>query len=98
MWLPSLLLSLVMARLAMAPPAQPAVRCVDRTIGGARYRVCELPRAAVGALELRARDDAGRPLETIARLDAVVRARGRRLLLATNGGIYERPDSATGLL
>jgi uncharacterized protein YigE (DUF2233 family) len=90
MWLPFLLLPLALS--------QPAVRCDDRTIAGARYRVCELPRAHVGALDLRARDDAGRPLETIARLDAVERARGRRLLLATNGGIYERPDSATGLL
>lgn len=93
MWLPLLLLSL-----AVAQPARPAVRCADRAIAGARYRVCELPRASVGALTLRARDDAGRPLETIARLDALVRARGERLLLATNGGIYERPDSATGLL
>jgi uncharacterized protein YigE (DUF2233 family) len=94
--LPLLLLG---PRLAAAQPAgDGSVRCAGRDIAGARYRVCVLPAADARAIELRARDAAGRPLETIARLDATVRAAGRRLLLATNGGIYERTDSATGLL
>src|SRR4051812_42980257 len=89
-----------LARPAAAQPAggPPAVRCAGREIAGARYRVCVVPAAGVRTIELRARDAAGRPLETIARLDAAVRAAGRRLLLATNGGIYERTDLATGLL
>ncbi|HSU14140.1 MAG TPA: phosphodiester glycosidase family protein [Longimicrobium sp.] len=77
---------------------QPEMRCRARTIAGARYRVCELPPAALGRLRLLARDAQGRPWRTIERLDAGLHARGERLQFAMNAGIYERPDSATGLL
>lgn len=75
-----------------------AVTCRAQTIGGARYRVCEIPAAQVGRLQLVARGGGGRPVRTIAAVDSLVRARGERLLFATNAGLYESVDSATGLL
>ncbi|HEX8907026.1 MAG TPA: phosphodiester glycosidase family protein, partial [Longimicrobiaceae bacterium] len=78
--------------------ADQPVRCSARTIDGARYRVCEIPAAAVPRLRLVARDARGRPLRTMARVDTMLRARGERLLFATNAGIYEAADSATGML
>lgn len=83
---------------AQTTQATPPVTCEQRTIGGARYRVCEIAPAAVPRLQLAARDAGGRPVQTIARVDSLVRARGERLLFATNAGLYERVDSATGLL
>jgi uncharacterized protein YigE (DUF2233 family) len=84
-------------RAAAQTPNAP-VSCRQQTIGGARYRVCEIPAAAVARLQLTARYAGGRPVRTIARVDSLVRARGERLLFATNAGLYERVDSATGLL
>src|SRR3954464_5017832 len=83
---------------ADADTAQREMTCRARTIGSARYRVCELPPGAVATLRLLARDAQGRPWRTVERLDASLRARGERLRFAMNAGIYERPDSATGLL
>jgi len=83
---------------ADAGTAQREMACRARTIGAARYRVCELPPGSVATLRLLARDAQGRPWRTIERLDAALRARGERLRFAMNAGIYERPDSATGLL
>lgn len=83
---------------AQAPSADPLVSCRPQTIGGARYRVCEIAPAALPRLQLVARYAGGRPVRTIARVDSLVRARGERLLFATNAGLYERVDSATGLL
>lgn len=74
------------------------VSCRALTIEGARYRVCELPAAEIQRLQLVARDGRGRPVRTIVRVDSLARARGERLLFATNAGLYERVDSATGLL
>ncbi|HEX6370479.1 MAG TPA: phosphodiester glycosidase family protein [Longimicrobium sp.] len=79
-------------------PSEWPVRCSPRTIGGARYRVCEIAPAAVPRIQLTAREAGGRPVRTIARVDSLVRGRGERLLFATNAGLYERVDSATGLL
>src|SRR5688500_600581 len=83
---------------AQTPSTPPPVTCRGQTIGGARYRVCEIPAASVPRLQLTARYGARRPVRTIARADSLVRARGERLLFATNAGLYERVDSATGLL
>lgn len=83
---------------AQTPPTPPPVTCRAQTIGGARYRVCEIPAAAVPRLQLAARYAGRRPVRSIARVDSLVRARGERLLFATNAGLYERVDSATGLL
>jgi uncharacterized protein YigE (DUF2233 family) len=80
-----------------AAATQP-VSCRSLTIAGARYRVCEVPAAEVDRLQLVARDGRGRPVRSIARVDSLVRARGERLLFATNAGLYERVDSATGML
>ncbi|HEX6040483.1 phosphodiester glycosidase family protein [Longimicrobium sp.] len=97
-------LSTVAARLvvrgtdAPADDAQSSVECRRERIGGARYRVCELTPAGVARLELVARDGRGRPLGTIARADSVLRARGERLLFATNAGLYHTADSTTGML
>jgi uncharacterized protein YigE (DUF2233 family) len=85
----------VVAQTASTPPP---VTCRQQTIGGARYRVCEIPASAVPRLQLVARYAGRRPVRTIARVDSLVRARGERLLFATNAGLYERVDSATGLL
>lgn len=76
----------------------PPVTCRQQTIGGVRYRVCEITAAAVTRLQLAARYAGRRPVRTIARVDSLVRARGERLLFATNAGLYEHVDSATGLL
>lgn len=78
--------------------AQSPVRCRAERIDGARYRVCEIEAADVARLRLMARDERGRPVRTIARVDSLLRARGERLLFATNAGLYERTDSATGML
>ena len=83
---------------AQTPRADAPVTCRQQTIGGARYRVCEIAPAAVARLQLTARYAGGRPVRTIARVDSLVRARGERLLFATNAGLYESADSATGLL
>ena len=78
--------------------ATQAVACRAQTIAGVRYRVCEVPAAEVQRLQLVARDGRGRPVRTLARVDSLARAGGERLLFATNAGLYERVDSATGLL
>ena len=83
---------------AQSPPSTAPVTCAARTIAGARYRVCEIGPAEVGRLQLAARYGGGRPVRTIARVDSLARARGERLLFATNAGLYERVDSATGML
>lgn len=95
-----LIASLVAAGLVLPARAlaQPPVTCAARTIAGARYRVCEIAAADVGRLQLTARYGGGRPVRTIARVDSLARARGERLLFATNAGLYERVDSATGML
>jgi uncharacterized protein YigE (DUF2233 family) len=86
-------------RVAQAPPASPPpVTCRAQTIGGARYRVCEIEPGAVARLQLTARYAGRRPVRTIERVDSLVRARGERLLFAMNAGLYERVDSATGML
>jgi uncharacterized protein YigE (DUF2233 family) len=74
------------------------VACRVERIGGAGYRVCEIAPGDVGRLRLMARDDRGRPVRTIARVDSIVRARGERLRFATNAGLYHRADLATGML
>lgn len=78
--------------------AATAIQCARRTIDGARYRVCELPGDELVRLELVARDPGNQPIRTIERLDALVRARGERLLFATNAGLFHRRDSTTGML
>lgn len=83
---------------AAAFTAGQGVACRAERIAGARYRVCEIAAADVARLRLMARDDRGAPVRTIARVDSIVRARGERLLFATNAGLYERTDSATGML
>lgn len=75
-----------------------AVQCREQRIGGARYRVCEVPAAEVGRLQLMARDARGQPVRMIARADSVLRARGERLLFATNAGLYHTVGLATGML
>jgi uncharacterized protein YigE (DUF2233 family) len=74
------------------------VRCERQEIRGAAFRVCEMAPAALPRLQLVARHAGGRPVRTIARADSLVRARGEQLLFATNAGIYEAVDSASGLL
>jgi uncharacterized protein YigE (DUF2233 family) len=83
---------------AQTPRGDAPVSCRQQDIGGARYRVCEIAPGALARLQLTARYAGGRPVRTIARVDSLVRARGERLLFATNAGLYERADSATGLL
>jgi uncharacterized protein YigE (DUF2233 family) len=79
-------------------PLADGVRCRAQRIRGADYRVCEIAPADVPRLRLMARDGRGAPVRTLARADSLVRARGERLLFATNAGLYHRPDSATGML
>jgi uncharacterized protein YigE (DUF2233 family) len=90
------------ARAVIATPASAqaddSVQCRQQRIGGARYRVCELAAADVRRLQLIARDARGRPVRTIARADSVVRARGERLLFATNAGLYHTVALTTGML
>jgi uncharacterized protein YigE (DUF2233 family) len=74
------------------------VSCRQQRIGGARYRICEIPVTEVGRLQLMARDTRGRPVRTIIRAHSIVQSRHERLLFATNAGLYHSPDSATGML
>lgn len=85
---------------ASRPPADASgpVQCRQQRIDGARYRVCEIAAAEVGRLRLMARDEAGRPVRTIARADSLLRARGERMLFATNAGLYHTVAAATGML
>ncbi len=78
--------------------AADGVHCREQRIGGARYRVCEVAPEDVRGLQLVARDAQGRPVRTIARADTVLRARGERLLFATNAGLYHTVALATGML
>jgi uncharacterized protein YigE (DUF2233 family) len=81
------------------PTAQTAVTCARRTINGARYRVCEIPQSMVPRLQLLARrTPGGAPLETIEGVNSLLRARGERLLFATNSGLYHTTTRATGML
>jgi uncharacterized protein YigE (DUF2233 family) len=81
------------------PDEQPSpVTCRSRSIAGARYRVCVVAASGVARLRLVARGPRGRPVETIARADSIFRTQGERLLFATNAGLYEATDSATGML
>ncbi|HEX2076572.1 MAG TPA: phosphodiester glycosidase family protein [Longimicrobium sp.] len=104
-WLPAGLvlvsggaLALADARSSQTRSAQAPVACRQQTIAAARYRVCEIAPGAVPRLQLVARDGTGRAVQWISRVDELVRARGERLLFATNAGLYESVDSATGLL
>jgi uncharacterized protein YigE (DUF2233 family) len=78
--------------------ARPPVQCRQQRISGARYRVCEIAAEDVRHLQLVARDPGGAPVRTIARADSLLRARGERLLFATNAGLYHTVASATGML
>ncbi len=90
--------ALVAASACAGAQASSVIACRAQSIARARYRVCELPAREVRRLELRARAADGTPIATIERLDSLARSRAERVVFATNGGIYERPDSATGLL
>jgi uncharacterized protein YigE (DUF2233 family) len=75
-----------------------SVPCREQRIGGVRYRVCEIAPGDVRRLQLVARDARGLPVRTIAGADSVLRARGERLLFATNAGLYHTVSLATGML
>jgi uncharacterized protein YigE (DUF2233 family) len=78
-------------------PVNP-MSCSKKILKGSSFRVCELRQETKAKLQIFARDAYGRPLQSIRRADSLVSARGETLVFATNGGIFERVDSASGLL
>ena len=74
--------------------AEPA--CWQTVFEGAGFLVCT---AEVGKVRLRTwlDDDAGRPLQTFARLRAQVEDRGERLLFAFNAGMFTPQHRPAGL-
>ena len=74
----------------VAPP------CTTREISGVSVAVCEwtIPR---DDLELYWRDGNEKPIGSFARLDSIVRAHGRHLAFATNGGIFAVGQVPLGL-
>jgi uncharacterized protein YigE (DUF2233 family) len=74
----------------VAPP------CTTREVGGVHVAVCEwtIPRDTI---ELYWRDARGNPIGSFARLDSIVRSRGRHLRFATNAGIFAVGQLPLGL-
>ena len=70
--------------------------CTTREVGGVHVAVCEwtIPRDTV---ELYWRDARGNPIGSFARLDSIVRSRGRHLQFATNAGIFAVGQVPLGL-
>lgn len=79
-------------------PSGTAVTCEVRTIAGARFTSCHIPRGALGALEIAPAPDPSSRSWTIARLDSALRSSGRQLLMATNAGIFGPDGRPLGLL
>ncbi len=71
-----------------------SVACSVRLVGGARFRVCEFSPAQV-ELRLYWKDESGAQIGDFARLRQVVRGEGRRLILATNAGMYSADADST---
>lgn len=82
---------LLAAMLALA-----AGPCAVQEIAEARVAVCEF-RVGRDDLQVYWRDSAGKPIGSFARLDSIVRAQGRRLVFATNGGIFAPGQVPLGL-
>src|SRR5438105_15710598 len=74
------------------------VRCASRRIAEAGFTVCEIPAAATSSLEIAPAPDPAARNWTIARLDSTLRASGRRLVMATNAGIFDPRGRPLGLL
>jgi uncharacterized protein YigE (DUF2233 family) len=77
-----------------AAPAGPEVRTVS--YAGKRFTVCtvELDR---WKLELFWRDEAGKPFSSFTALETWLHTQGRRLVFATNAGMYREDYSPVGL-
>ena len=76
--------------------AAPEPRCKENTFDGAVYTLCKitLPDDKLGLFQA---DDAGRPFGSFAALTDALAARGERLLLAMNAGMYQQDLSPVGL-
>lgn len=70
--------------------------CRSASIASASYIICEFD-ARSSAIEVYLNDAHGRPLSEFDRLDAEVRAKGRRLVFAMNAGMYHYDRSPVGL-
>lgn len=70
----------------------------SRTVefAGQKFTVCTVDLRKE-KLELFLNDDAGKPLNTLQRLEQWLTGKGRTLEFATNAGMYERDYSAVGL-
>ena len=79
-----------------APAAAAAVDCADRRFEGVRHTVCTVDPAQED-LRLFLRDGAGRPWGQFDRLDSALRADGRTLAFAMNGGMYHPDRRPVGL-
>lgn len=73
-----------------------AVEVKTITFAGVEHTVCTVDLAKE-KLELFLNDDAGKPLNTFARLEEMLATKGRRLHFAMNGGMYHKDYSAVGL-
>lgn len=92
------LTALVLAIVALAQGGGAALAggCEDRRILGAAYVVCSFD-PSTDDLRLFWQGRNGRPLRTFDALSNALKAEGRTLVFAMNGGMYERDFSPVGL-
>jgi len=75
--------------------AQDNPSCQRITFDGAPFTVCDInPRQA--DLRLFLRDESGQPYATFGRVDGALQARGERLVLGMNAGMYHEDRSPVG--
>ena len=76
--------------------AAPAPRCMETTFDGAAFMLCKITLPD-DELDLFLADDAGKPFGSFSALEEALSARGRRLVLAMNAGMYQQDLSPVGL-
>jgi uncharacterized protein YigE (DUF2233 family) len=95
MWMRLLQLGAALLALASVSPAH-AEPCRDESFGDARYIVCTFDPAK-DDVRLYWRGPDGTPLRTFNGLAQALEERGKTLVFAMNGGMYERDLSPVGL-
>ncbi len=85
---------------AAADRASSAVDCVSQKSGAATYDICTIAAAGIPALEVFWLDGAGTVWGDMPTLSAALAEKGRRLVFATNAGIFQADKTLTprGLL
>ncbi len=95
-WVGMARLCLLGVLLAVAGPARAEGPCRNTTFEGAPYTVCEVQAGADLRVFQTAPD--GAPYASFGRVDAALKAEGRHLAFAMNGGMYHPDRAPVGLL